>query len=167
MLSLWLRLATRSRPSSRLLGKGLGFVNWDLSTGTSGQGWGGGVRCWRVAIAAIGGVVWKGPPPYGSCMGSQRQSCVAWSRGAPPPLRYTVLCKFSARPCLHTHRAFVMCSDAAMDGIRYRGGAYIPGLPAVRSSVMQGNTRNRGLSCYCCCGWRGLQLSWIGGFWFW
>ena len=47
MFNIWLRLATRSNPSSRVLAKALGFINWHFRPRR-----GGGVLCWRVVTAA-------------------------------------------------------------------------------------------------------------------
>jgi hypothetical protein len=49
MFNIWLRLATRSRPSSRLLSKALGFIHWHFRPRL------GGAHCSRGAIVVIGG----------------------------------------------------------------------------------------------------------------
>ena len=49
MFNIWHRLATRSRPSSRLLSKALGFIHWHFRPRL------GGVRCSLGAIVVTGG----------------------------------------------------------------------------------------------------------------
>ena len=54
----------------------------------------------------------------------------------PQPLKVVVLKHISSNPRLADLRRFVMCCDAAMDGVRYSAGAYIPCLRGVRTSVL-------------------------------
>ena len=93
--NIWLRLATRSRPSSCLLSKALGFIHWHFPFFTPCK-------------------VLHGPcPAIVRCM-------EPWE---PPALaRIAIYHSLSAVSGFSAVRHCVMFGDAALDVIRYRGG---------------------------------------------
>ena len=131
MFNIWLRLATRSRPSSRLLSKALGFIHWHFRPRLGG----GPLLAGSYCCDRWGG--FERPTPlkvlHGLCTAIVR--CMeTWE--PPAPARLAVFHALSATPDLWAVRHCVMFGDAALDTIRYRGGAFIPRLSGVRSQVI-------------------------------
>ena len=119
MFNIWLRLATRSRLSSRLLPKALGFIHWHFRPRLGGGPLLAGSYCcdW-----------WGGfelPTPlkvlHGLCTAIVR--CME-TLEPPTPARLAVFRALYATPDLWAVRHCVMFGDAALDAIRYRGGGH-------------------------------------------
>ena len=114
MFNIWLRLATRSCPSSRLLSKAFGFIHWHFWPRLGGGPLLAGSYCDR----------WGGferPTPckvlHGLCTAIVR--CMEpWE---PPALaRIAIYHSLSAVSDLWALRHCVMFGDVALDAIRYR-----------------------------------------------
>ena len=130
MFNIWLRLATRSRPSSRLLSKALQFIHWHFRPRL-----GGGPLLARSYCCDR----WRGferPTPckvlQGLCTAIVR--CIEpWE--PPASARTAIYHSLSPVSELWAVRHCVMFGDAALDAIRYRG-AFIPKLSGIRSQVI-------------------------------
>ena len=91
MFNIWLRLATRSCPSSQLLSKALGLIHWHFRPRFFF--WAGGFS--QGATAASGGGVSSAPHPTKSSMGYALLLSGVWNLASRPRwhvLRFTVPC---------------------------------------------------------------------------
>ena len=131
MFNIWLRLATRSRPSSRLLSKALGFIHWHFRPRL-----GGGPLLARSYCCDLGGGFERPTPRkvlHGQCTPIVR-FMEPWE---PPALaRIAVYRSLSIARDLWAVRHCVMFGDAALGAIRYGGGGFIPRLFGIRSQII-------------------------------
>ena len=153
MPNIWLHLATRSRPSSRLLSKAaLGFIHWHFRPQLWGPLLAGSYCCDR------GGGGSSAPRPESSMAYAQQLSYV-WNHGSHPrwhALQFTIRCQL----CLICGRCTIVFGDAALDANRYRGGggggaSYRGCLEFVHRLYPRSGTRSRVRSSGCWCGWCG------------
>ena len=130
MFNIWLGLATRGKPSLRMLAKALGFINWHFRPQLGGAGgpqlllrpWGGFEKPTPVRVLEATAIV--------RCMEPWRP---------PQPLKCVVLKHISSNPQLADPRRFMMCCDAAMDGLGIEQVLIFPVYRGLRTSVLPGS----------------------------
>ena len=157
MLNIWLRLATRSRPSSSLLCKALGFIHWHFRPRLGG----GPVLAGSYCCDRWGGGWFERPTPHKVLHGLCTAIIRCMEPWEPPALAHIAVYRSlqAVRDLWAVHHC-VMFGDAALDAIRYRGRAFTPRLSGIRSQIIhrlfpQRDIRSKVRSCGYWCGWYG------------